>query len=198
MCIRDSHKTRSQGYYVQDQIKLDDAWQVLRGLRMDRFSVDSTNRMLDLSARRDSHGVSPRAGVVWTPLRDHSFYASYSKTFSPTGGGLIGITPNARGNTNDVDPEQTRQYEVGVKSDWLDGNLSTTLALYQLELYNRRTTDPVDPTIVLLTGKQRSRGIELTAAGRLTGNWYLRGGIGMQNASIVEDKNCLLYTSRCV
>ena len=44
---------------------------------------------------------------------------------------------------------------------------------------------------MLLTGKQRSRGIELTAAGRLTGNWYLRGGIGMQNASIVEDKNGL-------
>ncbi|MFY1969850.1 TonB-dependent receptor [Achromobacter dolens] len=185
------HKTRSQGYYVQDQIKLDDAWQVLLGLRMDRFSVDSTNRMLDLSARRDSRGLSPRAGVVWTPARDHSFYASYSKTFSPVGGSLIGITPNARGNTNDVDPEQTRQYEVGVKSDWLDGNLSTTLALYQLELYNRRTSDPVDPTIVLLTGKQRSRGIELTAAGRLTGNWYLRGGIGLQNASIVEDNNGL-------
>ena len=69
------------------------------------------------------------------------------------GGSLIGITPNARGNTNDVDPEHTRQYEVGVKSDWLDGQLSTTLALYQLELYNRRTTDPVDPTLVLLTGK---------------------------------------------
>ncbi|WP_268593325.1 TonB-dependent receptor domain-containing protein, partial [Escherichia coli] len=67
----------------------------------------------------------------------------------------------------------------------------TTLALYQLELYNRRTSDPVDPTIVLLTGKQRSRGIELTAAGRLTGNWYLRGGIGLQNASIVEDNNGL-------
>lgn len=185
------HKVKSQGYYVQDQIKLDDAWQVLLGLRMDRFSIDSTNRLLDASADRDSHGLSPRAGVVWTPVRDHSFYASYSKTFSPTGGGTIGITPNARGNTNDLDPEHTRQYEVGVKSDWLDGQLSTTLALYQLELYNRRTTDPVDPTIVLLTGLQRSRGIELTAAGRLTGNWYLRGGIGLQNASIVEDNNGL-------
>ena len=50
--------------------------------------------------------------MVWTPVRDHSFYASYSKTFSPTGGGTIGITPNARGNTNDLDPEHTRQYEA--------------------------------------------------------------------------------------
>ena len=53
------HKVKSQGYYVQDQIKLDDAWQVLLGLRMDRFSIDSTNRLLDASAQRDSHGLSP-------------------------------------------------------------------------------------------------------------------------------------------
>ena len=184
------HKVRTQGYYAQDQIKLNEAWQVLLGLRLDRFNIDSTNRLLDASASRSS-GVSPRAGVVWTPLRDHSFYASYSKTFSPTGGGLIGITPNARGNTNELDPERTRQYEVGVKSDWLDGRLSTTLAFYNLELYNRRTTDPNDPGIVLLTGLQRSRGVELTAAGRLQGNWYLRGGLGLQNASIVEDNNGL-------
>ena len=77
---------------------------MLLGLRLDRFNIDSTNRLLDASASRSSSGVSPRAGVVWTPLRDHSFYASYSKTFSPTGGGLIGITPNARGNTNELDP----------------------------------------------------------------------------------------------
>ena len=48
---------------------------------------------------------------------------------------------------------------MGVKSDWLDGRLSTTLAFYNLELYNRRTTDPNDPGIVLLTGLQRSRGV---------------------------------------
>ena len=117
---------------------------MLLGLRLDRFNIDSTNRLLDASASRSSSGVSPRRRGL-TPLRDHSFYASYSKTFSPTGGGLIGITPNARGNTNELDPERTRQYEVGVKSDWLDGRLSTTLAFYNLELYNRRTTDPNDP-----------------------------------------------------
>ena len=44
---------------------------------------------------------------------------------------------------------------------------------------------------MLLTGLQRSRGVELTAAGRLQGNWYLRGGLGLQNASIVEDNNRL-------
>ena len=184
------HKVRTQGYYAQDQIKLNEAWQVLLGLRLDRFNIDSTNRLLDASASRSSSGVSPRAGVVRTRCATIPSTLRTARP-SPTGGGLIGITPNARGNTNELDPERTRQYEVGVKSDWLDGRLSTTLAFYNLELYNRRTTDPNDPGIVLLTGLQRSRGVELTAAGRLQGNWYLRGGLGLQNASIVEDNNGL-------
>ncbi|KMM79747.1 TonB-dependent receptor [Pseudomonas deceptionensis] len=190
----DSHtEVESQGLYVQDQIRLNDQWQVLAGLRYDRFDIESTNylKKTDRTEDRQSHSTSPRLGVVWTPLENHSFYASWTKTFSPVGGGLIGITPGAAGNTNDLSPELTKQKEIGVKSDWMDDRLSTTLAVYELELYNRRTKDPDDPTITLLSGLQRSRGIELTASGKLGGNWYMRGGIGLQDATVVKDNNGL-------
>ena len=190
----DSHtEVESQGLYVQDQIRFNDQWQVLAGLRYDRFDIESTNylKKTDRTEDRQSHSTSPRLGVVWTPLENHSFYASWTKTFSPVGGGLIGITPGAAGNTNDLSPELTKQKEIGVKSDWMDDRLSTTLAVYELELYNRRTKDPDDPTITLLSGLQRSRGIELTASGKLGGNWYMRGGIGLQDATVVKDNNGL-------
>ncbi len=91
--------------------------------------------------------TAPARAWAWCGRRwnNHSFYASWSKTFSPAGGGLIGITPGAAGNANDLSPELTKQKEIGVKSDWLDDRLSTTLAVYELELYNRRTSDPHDP-----------------------------------------------------
>ena len=190
----DSHtEVESQGLYVQDQIRFNDQWQVLAGLRYDRFDIESTNylKKTDRTEDRQSHSTSPRLGVVWTPLENHSFYASWTKTFSPVGGGLIGITPGAAGNTNDLSPELTKQKEIGVKSDWMGDRLSTTLAVYELELYNRRTKDPLNPTITLLSGLQRSRGIELTASGKLGGNWYVRGGIGLQDATVVKDNNGL-------
>ena len=190
----DSHtEVESQGLYVQDQIRFNDQWQVLAGLRYDRFDIESTNYLKknDRTEDRQSHSTSPRLGVVWTPLENHSFYASWTKTFSPVGGGLIGITPGAAGNTNDLSPELTKQKEIGVKSDWMGDRLSTTLAVYELELYNRRTKDPLNPTITLLSGLQRSRGIELTASGKLGGNWYMRGGIGLQDATVVKDNNGL-------
>ncbi|WP_339529338.1 TonB-dependent siderophore receptor [Pseudomonas mucidolens] len=182
-------EVESQGLYVQDQLRLNDQWQVLAGLRYDRFEVDTTNKLTNTRQKVDSHHTSPRLGVVWTPLDNHSFYASWSKTFSPTGGGLIGITPNATGNTNDLSPELTKQKEIGVKSDWFDDRLSTTLAVYELELYNRRTRDPENPLIMLLSGLQRSRGIELTATGKIVDHWYLRGGIGVQDAKVEKDNN---------
>ncbi|MND97454.1 putative TonB-dependent receptor BfrD precursor [compost metagenome] len=188
----DNHtEVDSSAVYVQDQIRLNNQWQLLAGLRYDRFDVETTNQLRDITEQQDSHSTSPRVGVVFSPWRDHSFYASWSKTFSPVGGGLIGITPGAAGNSNDTSPEKTRQKEIGVKSEWLDERLSTTLAIYELELYNRRTSDPNNPTITLLTGLQRSRGVELTATGRIVDNWYIRGGIGLQDATIEKDNNGL-------
>ncbi|WP_369301770.1 TonB-dependent receptor [Pseudomonas sp. N2-5-1-1] len=182
-------EVESRAVYVQDQLRLNDQWQLLAGLRYDHFEVDTTSKVLNTRQAVDSRSTSPRVGLVWTPLEHHSFYASWSKTFSPAGGGLIGITPNAAGSVNDLSPELTKQKEIGVKSDWLDDRLSTTLAVYELELYNRRTSDPLDRTITLLTGMQRSRGVELTAAGKLVGNWYVRGGIGLQDAKVEKDNN---------
>jgi iron complex outermembrane receptor protein len=188
----DSHtEVESRAVYVQDQLRLNDQWQLLAGLRYDTFDIESTNQLKNISEDRDSHSTSPRFGIVWTPLQNHSFYASWSKTFSPVGGGLIGITPGAAGNSNDLSPELTKQKEIGVKSDWLEDRLSTTLAVYDLELYNRRTSDPNDPTLTVMTGLQRSRGIELTATGKLVGNWYMRGGIGVQDTTIEKDNNGL-------
>ncbi|WP_085639426.1 MULTISPECIES: TonB-dependent siderophore receptor [unclassified Pseudomonas] len=184
-------EVESRAVYVQDQLHLNDQWQLLAGLRYDTFDIESTNKLRNISEDRDSHSTSPRFGVVWTPLQNHSFYASWTKTFSPVGGGLIGITPGASGNGNDLSPELTKQKEIGVKSDWLDDRLSTTLAVYELELYNRRTTDPNDPTLTVLSGLQRSRGIELTGTGKITGNWYVRGGVGVQDATIEKDNNGL-------
>ncbi|MCX5508074.1 TonB-dependent siderophore receptor [Pseudomonas soli] len=179
----------SRGIYLQDQIRLNDQWQLLAGGRFDQFEVDTTNKLRNISEKQKDNSFSPRIGVVYTPWQDHSFYASWSKTYSPVGGGLIGITPGAAGNANQTDPEQTRQKEIGVKSEWFDERLSTTLAIYELELYNRRTRDPINPELIQLSGLQRSRGIELTATGNVVGNWYVRGGIGLQDATIVKDNN---------
>ncbi|UNU31315.1 TonB-dependent receptor [Aeromonas hydrophila] len=178
-----NHKVRGYGLYVQDQLSLGD-WHLLAGLRRDGFTVTSRRNDLNKEETVSVTSLSPRLGLVWNPIEEHAFYASYSKTFTPVGGELIGITPGDK--NNNLDPQHTRLYEGGVKSDWLDGRLATTLSLYRLEMYNKRSKDPLDPTKVILTGLQRTEGIELSARAQLTDELYLRGGIAIQDAEQVK------------
>ncbi|HDX8617504.1 TPA: TonB-dependent siderophore receptor [Aeromonas dhakensis] len=178
-----NHKVRGYGLYVQDQLSLGD-WHLLAGLRRDDFTVTSRRNDLNKEETVSVTSLSPRLGLVWNPIEEHAFYASYSKTFTPVGGELIGITPGDK--NNNLDPQHTRLYEGGVKSDWLDGRLATTLSLYRLEMYNKRSKDPLDPTKVSLTGLQRTEGIELSARAQLTDELYLRGGIAIQDAEQVK------------
>ena len=177
------HKVRGNGLYLQDQLSLGD-WHLVGGLRRDDFTVTSRRYDLNKEESVSVNSLSPRLGLVWNPLEDHAFYTSYSKTFTPVGGELIGITPGDK--NNELEPQHTRLYEGGVKSDWLNGKLATTLSLYRLEMYNKRTKDPLDPTKVILTGLQRTEGIELSARAELTDEIYLRGGFAIQDAEQVK------------
>ncbi|MFQ2194757.1 TonB-dependent receptor [Aeromonas jandaei] len=178
-------KVRSTGTYVQDQLTLGD-WQLLLGLRYDHFEVNSRDNIKSSEETITNSALSPRAGLVWSPIEEHALYVSYSKSFMPNGGALIGL--NEVGNkNNNLDPEFTRQYETGIKSDWLDGHLATTMSFYRLEMYNKRRTDPNDNKTVLLTGLQRTDGIELSTRAQLNDEVYLRGGIALQDAEMVED-----------
>lgn len=184
------HRAKGQALYVQDLVSLAPAWKLLAGLRYDHYDFKSTNLLTSASRSTDGSGVSPRIGLVWQPVREHSFYASWNRSFSPYGGrGILTVDTGATA-VLDEEPQYSRQVEFGVKSDWLDGGLSTQLAVYQLEHYNiRYRPDPDnDPFTWGVRGKERSRGIELSAAGRLAPSWYLRGGVALMSAKVAEDR----------
>lgn len=184
------HKAEGQALYVQDLVNLTPEWKLLAGLRYDRFTFNSTNLLTNVGRGYDGDSVSPRLGAVWQPVREHSLYASWNKSYSPYGGrGMISVdvAPTA---VYDDEPQHSRQVEVGVKSDWLNGALSTQLSVYQLEHANiRYRPDAVnDPFTWAVRGKERSRGIEFSAAGRVASSWYVRGGVGVTSAKVTEDK----------
>lgn len=180
------HRVDSVGFYVQDQIAIGAQWKVLAGVRWDHFEVDSRSRLRDIRIERSSNAVSPRLGAVWEALPAHHFYGSWSKSYAPVGGDVIGLSPGAKGNGNDLEPQFSRQLEAGVKSDWFGRRISTTLAWFELELYNRTVADPVQPGVFTQSGLERNRGIELSVAGEVARHWFVRGGWTQQNSRVVR------------
>lgn len=172
--------TESYGVYVQDQIALLDNLKLLVGGRFDWASTEA-NRTINDSA------FSPRIGLVYQPADTVSLYASYSRSFQPTG------RFNAGGSGDPFEPTRGTQYEVGVKTDWLDGRLSATLAAYQITRTKVITPDP-DPVLAargfsVQVGEQQSRGIELDVAGEILPGWNVIASYAYTDAEVTEDNS---------
>ncbi|MGI2908064.1 TonB-dependent receptor [Tolypothrix sp. VBCCA 56010] len=157
-------RTQSYGVYLQDQIALSDNLKLLIGGRYDWLSNE--NEIGNLEFQREGSktvqndgAFSPRIGFVYQPSKTVSLYASYSQSFKQS----LGFNPDGRAFL----PSRGTQYEVGVKADFLDGKLSTTLAAYQLTKTNITTPDPNDRRFSIQTGEQQSRGIELDIGGEI-------------------------------
>ncbi|MBP2312515.1 TonB-dependent receptor [Azospirillum soli] len=183
-----STTTTTAAAYIQDQIELSDQWQVIGGLRYDRFNVDFHNNRNGQEFSRDDGLLSPRLGVVFKPIQPLSLYASYSVSYLPSSGDQFSSLTST---TVNLKPEKFRNLEVGAKWDVLP-NLSLTTALFQLNRDNTQAPDPNNPGFVIQTGEQRTRGFELGVSGNITENWQIAGGYALQKAEITSTTNSAL------
>jgi catecholate siderophore receptor len=179
-----SVKATVAAVYAQDQLRLSDAIEIVAGLRFDSLKIDVNDLRANnggLFERRDRLW-SPRLGLIAKPTHDLSLYASYSRSYLPQSGDQFSSLTDV---TDGLKPERFDNYEAGAKWEVLDGLLATA-AIYQLDRSNTRATDPLDPTHTILTGKQRSRGLELGLERSVTARWLISAGYTLQNAEIVS------------
>ncbi|MBE9167122.1 TonB-dependent siderophore receptor [Pleurocapsales cyanobacterium LEGE 06147] len=172
------------GIYLQDQLKMfDDRLILVLGGRVD-FVGSSTKDLLDESSEAESQddtAFSPRVGILYKLVDNISLYGSFSRSFQQVTG---------RSATGEVfKPSRGTQYEVGVKADWLDNRLFTTIAFYDLTLSNLTTFDPENPQFDVQTGEQNSQGIELVTTGEILPGWNVIASYTYTDAKITEDNN---------
>lgn len=168
--------------YIQEQLRPASWLEIVAGIRFDSFNthVDDLRPTSPGTFNRRDSLWSPRLGIVFKPADNLSIYTSYSRSYLPQSGDQFsGLTSITKGLT----PERFDNYEAGAKWEIFDGLLATA-ALYQLDRTNTRATDPTDPTRIVLTGAQRSRGIELGLERSITSRWLVSAGYSLQKAEI--------------
>jgi catecholate siderophore receptor len=169
--------------YANDTVRFNDRWQAIAGLRRDRYAAT-----LDNSASAPGHAeqtvyfTSKRAGVIWQPGEEQSYYASYGTSFNPS---LETLT--VTNNTQALPPESNRSYEIGGKWDLFGERLALTAALFEVEKTNARTQ--VSASEYALTGNVRVRGGEIGIAGHVTDAWQVFAGYTRLNAQIVAARD---------
>lgn len=173
--------TKTRAAYAQDTATVTEHWKALLGIRFDRLEQQTEQHLAgqqDLS--RVDQAWSPRVGIVWQPSDAQSYYASWSRSFQPSGESFAITSSNA-----DIEPEKTVNQEVGAKLDFLDGRLSATGSLFRLERDNIKSSDPITNRLIPI-GTQRTDGLELTIAGDLGGGWKVLAGYAYLDARVIE------------
>jgi len=148
-------------------------------------------RVTWLDNKGESYGASkessydavktPYAGLIYDINNDHSVYASYTEIFQPQTEVDI--------NRNRLDPIDGVNYELGLKSEFNDDRIQTTVALFQVEQKN------VAESVGTLPGSQdnyyravdgqQSQGIEMELVGDVTDRVQLFAGytyVDIENA----------------
>ena len=176
-------KATVAAFYVQDQLRPASWLEIVAGLRFDSFKIDVDDFRATGGGhfgRRD-HLWSPRLGVILKPSDDLSVYASFSRSYLPQSGDQFSSLTDV---TEGLKPERFDNYELGAKLQ-LPAGLLATAAVYQLDRTNTRATDPLT-LLTVLTGAQRSRGLELGLERSITSRWLVSAGYTLQEAKITR------------
>lgn len=167
----------SQGAFVLDTIKLNEQWQVVAGVRWDRFAIDyNADRFNDDGSfnrheriERTDIKKSYRAALVYKPVEAGTVYLGWGTSFNPSAEGLSFINSGRNLTVGDskLDPETNRSVELGTKWQLFNSALNVDAALFRIEKDNARVPDPSTPGFNVLAGEQIVTGFSFNATGSL-------------------------------
>ncbi|MCH8619575.1 TonB-dependent siderophore receptor [Undibacterium sp. TS12] len=175
--------------YLQDQISVTSKLDILLGARFDQFKQKQTNRLANNAVvERTDHLFSPRLGLVYKITPQQSVYANVSRSHQPAGGDLLYTGTTA---LSQVKPLQTNLQELGLKQDWLDKRLYTSVALFRIEQSNQLTADPTDSSGLrqLQIGRQRNQGIEVELQAQLGSATQVNASYSYNDAKIIASND---------
>ncbi len=177
--------------YAYDTIRFSERWQASGGARLEHYTARYAVRNVATGAVApfdfEDTLLTGKVGVVYKPARQGSLYASWGLAAQPPGtnnlsndnGSRNNGTPGTTGqNSPNAEPVESYNYEVGVKWDFFQRKLTTSLSLFRSERTNivvASDTNGVPTTF----GDQTVEGVEFGVSGRITNNWVVFGGVNL-------------------
>jgi iron complex outermembrane receptor protein len=167
----------------------DDRLLILGGLRLTSTKSQLTNHLTAQSQPEiTASKVTPQYGILYKLTPEFSLFASYAESFVPG----TQILNNPDGTTQPARPTEGRGYDIGIKTELMDGRFSSTLTVF--DIHNRNivndlaTTNSSGSVVIsnVQSGEQRSSGIEWDMTATPVDNWQLYLSYSYMYARIVE------------
>jgi outer-membrane receptor for ferric coprogen and ferric-rhodotorulic acid len=142
---------RTINTYAAAKLNLTDSLKVTAGASLLSYNLEGVS-FGDPQDSKANNKVTPYTGAVYDLSDDHSLYASYAGIYKPQ------VERSVSGGV--LPPLKGKNYEVGVKSEWFNGSLNSTFALFKTEQENQP-----QPTGMMLGGFATYNAIQATSKG---------------------------------
>lgn len=181
--------------YAFDTLQLNEQWQLNGGLRYEHYRTKTDARTIVTAANLATYpgyaagALAPSAlstsgnltswkvGALYKPAANGSIYAALANSLTPPGGANFALSSTASNqNSAALDPQETRNIELGTKWELLDNRLNLSAAVFRTQNDKQVSYDPVTG-IYTQYGKTRVQGIELAAVGQITNFWQVSAGV---------------------
>ena len=167
---RNDELTRQSAGYVTGRFSLMDDLTLMLGTRVNNYEVSGTSQV------KDTGKVVPYVGAVYDLNEYLSAYASYTEIYLPQ--------DDYRDRTNKpIEPDEGKNYEVGLKGEFFNGRLNASLAYFQVHEENRAVDDDdyiggSYPGLDYASKgiKAKTKGWEAEVSGELSPGWQLQAG----------------------
>lgn len=129
--------------------------------------------------------VSPKLGLIYQVVKNKvSLFGNYMNGFQNQSG--------ADFQGKSFKPQQANQIEGGVKTEFLNGKISSTLTYYNILVKNMLIPDTAHPAFSVENGTQRSQGIEYELIANPIAGLYIMGGYGYNDNRYVTTEASLV------
>lgn len=163
--------TRQTAGYISARFNLTDDLNLLLGTRLANYWLTGDYHTTETGR------LVPYVGITYDLNDNFTAYASYTDIFMPQ-------TYNRDRNNKVLEPDEGKNYEVGIKGEFYGGRLNTSLAYFEVHESNRAepdaeyNADPTNPSILYASvgTKAKAKGFEAEMSGELAPGWQAQAG----------------------
>lgn len=197
MVMINSHDNANSGlaFFHQSTLKFGNL-SVISGVRFDyekatldynqiRTLMGSSTQLQDVQSSLESFEVLPKVAVQYNIANYITPYATIAKGYNA--GGFNSTFE--REEDRSFDPEQSWNYELGLKARFLQNRLFSNLAFFAIDWENQQIYQPVPSgrgSMLKNAGKSKSRGFELEIKAVPFTNFETWATLGYNKAEFVE------------
>lgn len=182
--------TTQKATYASLNLSLADPLTAIIGARLNWYDFENlTSATGDYKVTRE---VVPYAALIYDLTDNISAYTSYTEIFAPQ------AVFDATGSV--LEPMTGEVYELGLKGEFYDGRLNSSVAVFRTNLIGKALDDPSITNGVqqclpyypngyckTAAGKSRSEGVELEISGEVLPGWQVGGGYTYTTTEYLKD-----------